>query len=449
MASRALIPAAALDWAAPEVPPRPPVRGWIIAGFVIAAAALGGFGSWAALAPLSSAAMAPGVVKVDSNRKTIQHLEGGIIAELRVRDGDTVAEGDVLVRLDDVETGAAFSAQQGALDALMAQEARLLAQRDGDGAVAYPDDLLARRSDHPAIADIIAGQDRIFLNQRRTLEASLGLLGQRIEQHRSEIATLQSALGMHGRQQALLREELADARTLYELGYGRKPHVLLLERQVTEKESDMSGARGKIAVLRERITGAEMEMASLRNLHAMEVSQELREVQTKKNVLEQQLRAAKARLERGAILSPRAGIVMNSRYFSPGAVIPPGGAIMDLVPLSDELVIEAKVRPLDIDSVRVGMPALVRLVAFKQRSTPTLTGKVMLVSADAVLDERSDETHFRASVAVDAAEMARVPHVSLYPGMPVEVAIVTGERTFLDYILQPLLDSFAHSFREE
>jgi HlyD family secretion protein/epimerase transport system membrane fusion protein len=448
MASRALIPAAGLDWAPPEAPPRPPVRGWIVAGFVIAAAALGGFGSWAALAPLSSAAMAPGVVKVDSNRKTIQHLEGGIIGELLVRDGDTVAEGDVLVRLDDVETGAAFTAQQGALDALMAQEPRLLAQRDVDGSVTYPDDLAGRR-DHPAIADIVAGQDRIFQNQRRTLEARLGLLGQRIEQHRSEIGTLKSALGTHGRQHALLREELADARMLYELGYGRKPHVLSLERAVAAKESDLSDTRGRIAVLRDRITGAEMEMASLRNIHAMEVSQELREVQTKKSVLEQQLRTAKARLERGAVLAPRAGIVMNSRYFSPGAVIPPGGAIMDLVPLRDELVIEAKVRPLDIDSVRVGMPALVRLVAFKQRSTPTLSGTVTLVSADAVLDERSDETHFTANVAVDTSEMARAPNVSLYPGMPVEVAIVTGERTFLDYILQPVLDSFAHSFREE
>lgn len=427
---------------------RPAIGRYIVLGIVALALAIGGFGSWAALAPLSSAALAPGIVKADSNRKTIQHLEGGIIADLLVRDGDRVRRGDVLVRLDDVDSRAEFAMLQNEADALRAREARLLAQREGESAIAFPAALLASASE-PTIAQILSGQERIFTDQRAALASQIRVWEQRITRFRSQILTLETELVPLVRQLTLNREELADARMLFERGYGRKPHVLALERQVGDKEREIAAAKGNIEVLHDQITEAAQEIDSLRSARATAISEELREVQTQHARLEEGLRKASARLQRIEVTAPQEGVVMNARFFAPGAVVAPGGAILDLVPLDDKLVIEAMVRPLDIDSVRAGLPASVRLIAFKQRTTPTLTGRVTQLSADALQEERKGMTYYSAIVEVDADEMKKAPAATLYPGMPVHVSILTGERTFLDYLLQPISDTFALAFRED
>ncbi|HEX2257412.1 MAG TPA: HlyD family type I secretion periplasmic adaptor subunit [Afifellaceae bacterium] len=441
-------PNSKLDLAMPDVPPSPPVRSWIVRGVVIGIVVLGGFGAWATLAPLSSASMAPGSVKVETNRKTVQHLEGGIIEAILVRDGDRVRAGQVLMRLDNVDASADQGALQGQLDSLAAREARLTAQRNDLDVVSFPTDLVARAAD-PAVATILDGQQRIFDDQARSLAAEVAVLRQRTEQYRAQIASVEAQNESLALQLPSLREELAAASEMLSRGYERRPRVQALEREVTIREGEIAANTARIAALEEQISEAELQMAALRERQARAVSEELREVQTKRAELQEQARKVSARVGRKDIVAPQDGVVVDLRFFTPGGVVAAGAPILDIVPAEDRLVIEARVSPLDIDIVRPGLPAIVRLVAFKQRTTPTLDGRVSRVSADAFTDERTGQVYFSATIEIPPEELARVPSAALYPGMPVDVAIVTGERTLLAYLLQPFTDSFAHAFRED
>jgi HlyD family type I secretion membrane fusion protein len=447
MSARDLVPFGAQPPAPP--PPAPPIGRWTTIGLTVAFVTFGGFGSWAALAPLSSAAMAPGIVKVDSNRKTIQHYEGGIIREILVRDGDLVAEGQVIVRLDDLDAQADHGSIRGQLDALLAREARLIAQRDGKDAITFPTRLVDRTGQDPELATILEGQKRIFEDHARALAAESGIWASRAEQYRAQIAVLESQIETLEIQATSFEEELVVARDLFERGYERKPRVLALEREVTRTRGEIVANRGRILALSEQVTEAQAQIVSMRETRAKSVSEELRQVQTERADLAQREQKSDARVGRRDLVAPQAGVVMNLRYFTAGGVIAPGAEIMDIVPAEDNLVIEARVRPLDINIVRPGLTASVRLVAFKQRSTPTLEGRVTRVSADALADPRTGEIYFLATVEVGPSELARAPGVTLYPGMPTEVAIVTGERTLVAYLTQPLTDSFAHAFRED
>lgn len=431
-----------------EAPPAPPVGRWIAAGLAVSAVMFGGFGSWAALAPLTSASMAPGIVKVDSNRKTVQHYEGGIIREILVRDGDDVSQGQVLMRLDDVDARADSSALRGQIDALRARELRLVAQRDGSDVIALPESLKARLAE-PEVATIVDGQRRIFDDQARALEAGSAVLRQRVERFKAQIAAYEAENGALSQQLGTLEEEHAAAAKLLASGFERRSRVLDLERRVSAARGELATNEQLIVAVREQIAETDLQITSLRDDQARAVSEELREVQTLAAELEQRMHKSDAQMGRKDLVAPQDGVVVNLRYFTPGGVIAPGAEVMDIVPAEDKLVIEARVRPLDIDIVRGGLPAIVRLVAFKQRSTPTLGGTVIRVSADALSDQRTGEVYFLASVEVPLQELARLPHVKLYPGMPVDVAIVTGERTLFAYLAQPFTDSLAHAFRED
>ncbi len=438
-------------WAPPTelaADPYPPVRGLVLAGAAACALLFGGFGTWAALAPLSSAAMAPGVVKVDTNRKTIQHLEGGIIAELLVRDGDRVTKGQVIARLDDIEANADRDALRAQVDSVAAREARLIAQRDGKPSIDFPSALVERKIDVKMSA-ILSGQEKIFADQASALTSQIEVWQSRAEQYRVQITSQKEEIVSLERQEKLIGEELKDAKMLLAKGLDRKPRVLRLERELESVTGDLSMARGKIAELTEQISEADLQILTLKTTRAREISEELRDVQTTKVELEERLSKAAAKLGRREVVSPDDGVVMNLRYFTIGAVVPPGGALLDLVPDQDKLVIEARVQPLDIDVVHANMPASVRLVAFKQRVTPTLDGRVTRVSADSITDEHSGQVFFLATIEVEAKELARAPNLRLYPGMPATVAIITGERTLLDYIVQPVAESFAGALRED
>jgi len=432
----------------PAAPPAPPVGRWIAVGLIVSVVMFGGFGSWASLAPLTSASMAPGIVKVDSNRKTIQHYEGGIIREILVRDGDQVKQGEVLVRLDDVDARADSSALRGQLDALRARESRLIAQRDGLEVIALPEDLLARSTDLD-VAMIVEGQRRIFDDQARALHAEIAVLRQSVERFKAQIAAYQAENNSLSQQLVTLEEEHAAAAKLLADGFERRSRVLELERRVSAAKGELAANEQRIVAVGEQIIEAGLQITSLREERARAVSEELREVQTLAAELDQRMHKSDAQVGRKDLVAPQDGVVVNSRYFTSGGVIAPGAEVMDIVPAEDKLVVEARVRPLDIDIVRTGLPAIVRLVAFKQRSTPTLGGTVIRVSADALSDQRTGEIYFLASVEVPLEELARVPHVELYPGMPVDVAIVTGERTLFAYLAQPFTDSLAHAFRED
>jgi HlyD family type I secretion membrane fusion protein len=435
-------------YAPPPFTAYPPVDGLIRIAAVIVLVLFGGFGAWAALAPLTSAAVAPGAVKVDTNRKTIQHLEGGIIREIQVHNGDVVRKGQVMLRLDSLDADADRDARRAKLDALLAQEARLVAERDNRESVVFPDSLLSRRAER-IVREMLDGQTQIFVDHHRAINDQASVWVQRKEQYRAQIESLRAQIASTQKQIPLFEEQLRDQQFLFKKGLSLKPKLLELERQLVAAKGDIEANNGKILSLQEQIGEAQAQINGVRSAQAKSVSEELRDVQSKRSEAEEDLRKFVAKAGRTDVVAPQDGTVLNMKFFTVGGVVPPGGAILDLVPLQDKLVLEVKIQPLDIDIVRPQLPATVRLIAYKQRITPTVQGRVSWVSADAMTDEKTSTTYYLAHVEVNSEELKRVPHVKLYPGMPVDVSIVTGERTMLDYIVQPLLDSFAHAFREE
>jgi HlyD family secretion protein len=424
------------------------LRGLIIAGTLVAAAFFGGFGAWAALAPLASAAIAPGTVTVDSHRKTVQHLEGGIIAELLVRNGDDVAAGQVLLRLEDVESRAAFDLLKGQHRALLAQEARLIAERDGESEPAFAPELLSLSAD-PAVAEILAGQRRILASRNQVLEGQTAVLHQRIRQYEAEIESLKAQIDSGEVQLRFIAEELSGVGELFEKGLEKKSRLLALKREAARLTGMQGDYQGRITQAEQGIAEARMESLSLKEQRDAEVATELREVQVELAEVADKLRAAQSRLQRTEILAPQAGVVVNLRYFTAGGVIEPAAPILEIVPAGERLVVDARLDPMNIDEVRAGMAAEVRLVAFKQRITPTIAGRVQQVSADALVDEQTMRTYYVARVEISPAELDGLNSVELYPGMPVEVMIATGERTALDYLLAPVAQSFQRAFREQ
>lgn len=418
----------------------------MLAGLAAIVVGLGGFGCWAALAPLSSAAVAPGVIQVDSNRKAVQHRDGGIIAELLVREGDRVAAGQLLLRLDDVESRAAFDVLEQQYHALLAQEARLIAERD-QAELRWPA-ILERRAGRPEVASILAGQEHILRSRQDTLTGQVEIMNRRIGQYGAQITALEAQLSAGERQRELIREELVNVRALLARGLERKPRLLALEREAARLDGAQGDYRGRIAQMREAIAEAELQIIELRAARLEEVAAELQDVEGRRAEVEEKLAAAEVQLVRHEVVAPAAGTVLDLRYFTPGGVIPAGGTILDIVPDEDRLVIDARVQPVDIEDVQGGMAAQVVLSGLQGRSTPYLDGLVVRVSPDALTDERTGTPYFLARVEVDRAQLSRLAGVELSPGMPAEVLIVNRERTALDYLLQPVRDSFRRAWRE-
>jgi membrane fusion protein, type I secretion system len=426
----------------------PPVDRYIKTGLCICVFGLGSFTLWAGLAPLTSAAMAPGIVKASSHVKTVQHFDGGIISEILVRDGDHVTENQLLMRLQGTEFSADYDALDQRMIDLETQEARLIAQRDRAASITLPKRIAARSAD-PKVVAAFAGQQRIFADQAATLAKQTDVWRSRIEQYRRQIAAAEQQNQTLSRQIDLLSVELKDAASLLAKGFERKSRVLEIERREAGLRGDLAGNIGRIAALKEQIGEAELQIEGLVSTQAKEVSEELRHVQSQRAEVEEALRKAASRVARSEIRAPQDGTVLNLRAFAPGQVVAPGGALLDIVPSKDELVIEARVQPLDIDVVHRGLRASVRFVAFRQRTTPTLDGEVTRVSADSFTDDRSGQSFFTATVRVPESELKRLPQVKLYSGMPAEIAIITGNRTLLDYLIQPFTDSFAHALNED
>jgi HlyD family type I secretion membrane fusion protein len=432
----------------PALSEHPPVGRIILLGVMLTLGGFGGFTTWASLAPLASAAVAPGIVTADTNRKTVQHLDGGVIAEIAVRDGDQIEARQVLMRLDDLETRSVVTLLEGQCRAYAAQEARLLAERDNRDKLVFPKHLADLRS-VPEMAEILSGQERIFQSRRASLGGKVDVTRQRIAQYDAQIRAYQAQFTAGHTQLDLIGEELVGVTELTSKGLERKPRLLALKRQAASLEGSQGEFQNNMAQTREAISQADMEILSVEADHQSEVATELREVQTQLAEVTEKLAAAQIRQGRRDVVAPEAGTVLNSRYFAPGAVVPPGGPILDLVPRDDSLVVEAKVRPTDIDVVHAGLSAKIIFSAFKSRTTPQIDGKVTRVTADALKDERTGEFYYLARVSADQAELKKLKDIQLQAGMPAETLIITGERTMLQYLTQPIRDSFRTAFREQ
>ena len=360
----------------------------MVFGVIVVAVFLGGFGGWAAFAPLESAAIAQGVVSVSGKRKTVQHLEGGIVAGILVKEGEVVAAGQALVVLEDTRARASFSLLQAQNRSAAALKARLEAERDGLAEIRWPAWL------HKAVAedagdDVLATQERIFRARARSLENRTAIYRRQIEQLRAEAAGLEEEVETQDRQLALLQEEIAALRALVAKGVEGKPRLLALQRAKAEVAGARARNRSQAARVGQRVEETLLTIAELGNERLNGVVAELREVETRMSDLRERVASARNVLSRTRVLAPVSGTVVNLRVFTRGGVVGSGDALMDLVPSGDRLVVEARVEPTDIDTVHPGLPAQVRLTAFSQLTTPTLSGKVVRVSADRLVDERT------------------------------------------------------------
>jgi HlyD family secretion protein len=430
-----------------ETAPRPRTRGSVAFGVIAILLFFGGFAAWSVLAPLSEAAIAPGVIKVEGQRRTIQHLEGGIVREILVKDGDRVEAGQVLMRLDDVQSGANLETLRSQRWSLLAQDARLMAELARAREIAFPPDLLAAAE--PRARDAVAGQRALFEARTVSLDSQLDVLRKRVEQQQAVAASAEGQLNSQREQLALIRREEATVRDLLRQGLERMPRLLQLQRTAASLEGNITDVRGQIERARATIAEAQSQMRQIEDQRLQEVSAELREVRTKLAETEERLRAAADVATRREITAPEAGTVLNLRVFNLGAVIRPGDPAMDLVPEKDRLIAEVTVQPGDIDAVYPGLRAEVRLPAFKQRLVPYLHGNVTFVASDVTVDERTRANYYRANILIDGDQLESLPNVKLVPGMPVEAYVLIGERSFLRYIIQPVLDSFHRAFREQ
>jgi HlyD family secretion protein/epimerase transport system membrane fusion protein len=424
------------------------LRGPVLIGTLVVLLFFAGLGGWAATAPLASAAIASGVISPDGNRRTVQHLEGGIIRDILVREGDRVEAGDPLIVLSDAQPQASHQLLMSQYRMLAATRARLRAEQLGRPAVAFPDWLQAERDD-PDVRTLLATQAELFQTRRQTLSGRVDILRQRIAQLSEEITGLEAEIASQDTQLGLIDEEIGDVSGLVAQGLERRPRLLGLQRQRAEIEGALAQNRAAIARAEQSIGEAEIQILSLRAQRADEVAAEINDVQTELLTLEERIAASEDVLQRLAVIAPVGGTVMGMRFHSTGGVVGPGEPILDIVPLGEDLLVDARVSPLDIDVVHPGLTAQVHLSAYPQRNLPRIEGTVRQVSADSFEDEATGQNYYLARVEVDRERLATLDRdIELLPGMPAEVMIYTGERTVLDYLADPVIRTVRRSMRE-
>lgn len=408
-----------------------------------------GFGLWATFAPLESAAIASGAVEAESSRKTIQHLEGGIIGRILVKDGDEVAIGQPLIRLDDTRAYANVLVLQMQLLEAQALEARLLAERDGRTVIDFPQVPGQVAQDAQEFTQVTAGQVKIFETRRKLQASRIEVIQQRKAQTEQEIAGLRFQAAATLKRAAIIKEELAGVAPLVAKGLQTRVRLLRLEREQAEIEGRYGDILAQISRAEQSIGESQAMILKLESDQNTEVAQSLRDTQALIAQLGERIQAASDILARTIIRAPEAGTVTDLRIHTPGGVVAAGEPLLDLVPRQDRLIVRALVKPEDIDLVRPGLEARVRLLSYKHRRVPPVDGVLTYVSADSLVSKETERAYYTARVRIDEASLRSLPDVEIMPGMPVEVMIKTGEFTVAHYVLRPVFDSFNRAFRED
>ncbi len=422
------------------------IRRHLLAGLAAIFVLVGGIGGWAATTELSGAVIAPGQLVVQSDVKKVQHPTGGVVAELNVQDGDSVVAGDVIMRLDDTVTRANLAIVVKSLLQLEARQARLEAERDGVQAIEFPEALLAKAAD-PEVARLIAGEAKLFELRRTAREGQKAQLAERASQLNEEIGGLTSQIAAKEREIELINEELVGVRELWEKKLVPIQRVNELDRQAARLEGERGQLVAATAQAKGRISEIELQVIQIDQDMRSEVAEELREIQAKTAELVERQIAAEDQLRRIEIRAPQSGRVHQLAVHTVGGVIGPGDVLMLIVPVADDLTVEVKIAPQDIDQVQVGQPAVLRFSAFNQRTTPEVDGEVTRVSADLTLEQRTGLSYYTARIGLVDSEIQRLEGLALAPGMPVEAFIQTGDRTVLSYLTKPLTDNARRSFR--
>jgi len=423
--------------------PEESLRKYAAAGWITLVLFFGVFGVWSMIAPLNGAVVAPAIVKVEGNRKNVQHLDGGIVKQLNVKEGNHVKAGDVLILLDDTAARANYEVLAQQYKVLRATEARLTAEFNGETEFAPP---LNAPQDEKGIWE---AQRRQFESQQAALDGQRRVLQEKIHQLNAQIAGDENQIVAFKHESSSVHQELATISPLVDKGLIAAPRRTQLQRtgygldgQIAETTADMARAHQAIAEQMQQI-------AQIENQHVTDVSKDLQDTQAKLLDVIPRVADAKAVLDRTQIRSPYTGRVVGMNVFGVGAVIGKGEKILDIVPENDGLTVESRVAVEDISDVHPGMQAEVHLTTYKQRITPVIHGNVIDVSADRLTDERTGTPYYNAIIQVDQKELAKLPSIQLYPGMPAMVQIPTVERTAFDYIIGPLTASFSNAFRQK
>lgn len=414
-------------------------------GMIIIAVVFGGFGLWSLLAPLDSAALAPGTVTVEAHRKAVQHLEGGIVRDILVRDGGLVEEGEPLLRLDDTQPRAELGIVMGQYFNAKALDDRLASERDGLDEPRFSDELL--EADDPRAGEAMKNQIEIFRARRSDRLGEISVLEQRIGQLESQIEGLGSLVAAKEDVVSLLDEEIADLTELLSDGFADKQRLRELQRSRAATLGEIADHRASIAGAEVRIGETRLEILQLNKRFITEVVDQLAEAQAKVFDLTERRGALEDRVTRTVLRAPVSGVVLGMNTHTIGGVIKPGDTLLEIVPGVRELVIDARIQPQDIDRVSIGAEADVRFSAFK--NTYTIVGELTRVSADALYDEQNRVSYYSARVKISEEELARLDGLQLLPGMPAEVFINTGERTLFQYLVTPASNMFARSLIEE
>jgi HlyD family type I secretion membrane fusion protein len=405
------------------------------------------FGVWAAYAPLSGAVIAPGFVKVDLNRKLVQHQEGGIVRAVRVRDGDRVEAGQELVLLDDVRIDAQLDLLRTQLDAEHAKAARLEAERAYQSSPSFPK-ALKQRSGEPKIAELLAREATLFRARRQALDSQVAVLRRQIRETSEEAEALAQQIKAEEQALKLQKEELTLNEGLLAQGYVQKPRLLALQRGVAEYEARHGERRAELSKARQRASELELRILTMRNAYTQSAADELKEASARIFDLEERIRPSRDASERQKISSPIAGEVVGLRVFNSGSVIGPREILMEIVPEEKRLIVEARIRPEDVNYVRARSPAEVRLTAYPTRTTPLVHGAVSYVSGDRMVDQQTGAAYYVVHVDVTEQALAQAGNLRLQAGMPAEIFIRTDSRTTVDYLLAPVTAYLRRAMRE-
>jgi HlyD family secretion protein len=416
-------------------------------GMLIICVLVLGLGTMAATLPMTGAVIAPGSVSVATFVKQIAHPFGGVVAEVRVRDGDRVSAGQVLLRFDDRVSQANADLTGESLDQLLARSARLIAERDALGRIVFPAILLSRSGD-PNIAALMRGEEVAFQLRRAARQGQSRQIEQKIAETNAEIAGLRAQGSSYSQQAELIGQELAVQRGLFEKKYTTLDRLNALERAAVSISASADSARSGAAGAQARIAELRAQAVSLGQEARSAAAGELMEVQARIADLRRQKVAADDAYHRSTIRAPYSGVVDKLVYRTIGAVVPPGDTIMEIVPDRDRLVVEVRLPVTQIDQVREGQAAILRFSAFSAQTTPELRGAVNHVSADRTVEKETGMAYYRATITLSDAELRRLGGLKLRPGMPVEAFVQTEERTMLSYIIRPLRDQLNRAFRE-
>ena len=415
-------------------------------GYVMLLVTFSLFGGWAALAPLDSSALAPGVVTVKSYRKTVQHLEGGIVRELRVHDGDLVKTGDVLLVLDNTQARSDMETTRSQLIAALQLQARLEAERD-----ALPEPVAVPTLDlaDPRVQEARDSEARIFQTRRTSLLGEIGLQETTIGQIEEQVRGFKAIIASKQMLAASYQEEIVDLRALLAEGYVDKQRLREQERSLARLQTEIAESQSEIAQARVHVDEAKLKILQLKKAFASEVAGLLGDARTKVYELRERLATLQDRDQRTDILAPESGMVMGMTVHTLGAVVSPGTALLDIVPANEELIVEAQVSPMDIDRIALGKLADIRFSAFKSSTTPVIEGRLVQISADRLINKDTGAAYYLARVALTDKGRQTLGNLTLVPGMPVEVLVNTGARTLLQYLIQPASNVYARSLIED